>query len=75
MTGYNVSKSNVYSDNSYVTNDYWAVDSLTTGDAQFTVLNSDIAYFRFTCANPSDNSALTDTSAIVINIKRNGEWL
>lgn len=75
MTGYDSNKANVHTDNTYVSNSYWTVDSLTDNNAQFTVLDNNIAYFRFTCGNPLGYSETVDTSKIVINIKRNGEWL
>ena len=80
MTGYNSSKANVYTNNTYESNDYWTVDTLTSTTSQLTVLNSSIAYFRFVCGNSSthnklDTSKVVDPSNIVINIKRNGEWL
>jgi len=75
MTGYDISKTNVHTDNTYVNNDYWTVDSLTDNNAQFTVLSSEIEYFRFTCGNPLGYTETVDTSKIVINIKRNGKWL
>lgn len=75
MTGYDSSKSNVYTDANYVTNTYWSVDSLTDTYALLTVLSDSIAYFRFTCMNPDSYDYAVDTSNIVINIKRNGEWL
>jgi hypothetical protein len=83
MTGYNSGKTNVYTDSSRTSNNYWTFDTITSTEAQITVLDSNIAYFRFGCADPTFyNTALTansnpvvDTSAIVINIKRNGEWL
>lgn len=76
MTGYNSSKTNVFTDRAYTTNSNWRVDELTDSKAQLTVLNSNIAYFRFTCGNSKyGKEEMVDTSAIVINIKRNGQWL
>lgn len=75
MTGYNADKANVYTDNSYVSNDYWTVDLLTDEEAQFTVLDDSIAYFRFVCCHPGNASIEADTSKIIINIKRDGAWL
>lgn len=83
MTGYNSGKTNVYTDSSRTSNNYWTVNTMTSTEAQITVLDSNIAYFRFACADPtfynaaitSNSSPVVDTSAIVINIKRNGEWL
>lgn len=76
MTGYNSSKANVYTDTSYATNAYWSVDSITDSHAQLTVLDSNIAYFRFACGSSLQAYLATvDPSKIVINIKRNGEWL
>lgn len=82
MTGYDANKSNVYTGDVRTSNDYWSVDTLTSTEAQFTVLDSNIAYFRFCCADSkyydivmTADSDLVDTNNIVINIKRNGEWL
>ena len=75
MTGYNADKANVYTDNSYDTNEYWTVDLLTDEEAQFTVLDDNIAYFRFVCCYPDNASIAVDTSKIIINIKRDGAWL
>ena len=74
-SGYDINKTNVHTDNTYVSNDYWTVDSLTDNNAQLTVLSSEIEYFRFTCGNPLGYRETVDTSKIVINIKRNGKWL
>ena len=76
MTGYNSSKANVYTDQTYATNAYWTVDSITENHAQLTILDSNIAYLRFVCGSSSQPwKSKIDTSKIVINIKRNGEWL
>lgn len=75
MTGYNTEKANVYTNNSYVSNKYWTVDLLTDEEAQLTVLDDSIAYFRFVCCHPESTSIEADTSKIIINIKRDGAWL
>lgn len=54
---------------------YFTLDYDTGTEAQLTITNSNVAYLRFTCSNPKGVNNLVDVSAIVINIKRNGEWL
>ena len=82
MSGYNTGKTNVHTTTVNTSNDYWTVDTLTATEAQFTVLDSSIAYFRVACADSkyyqttmTESMTKVDTSSIVINIKRNGEWL
>lgn len=53
MTGYDSSKTNVYTENARTSNDYWTFDTLTSTSTQLTVLNDSIAYFRFVCGDSS----------------------
>lgn len=41
----------------------------STGDNEFTIVNSSVKYVRFTIGD------FTDENAVTINIQRNGEWL
>lgn len=50
------------------TNNYFVFSDTTDTSATVTIKSSSVAYMRFTLGN------ITDTSKVVINIKRNGEW-
>lgn len=50
-------------------NDYFVFSDTTDTSATVTIKSSSVAYMRFTLGE------ITDTSKVVINIKRNGEWL
>ena len=49
-------------------NDYFVFSDTTDTSATVTIKSSSVAYMRFTLGE------ITDTSKVVINIKRNGEW-
>lgn len=51
------------------TNNYFVFSDVTNTSATVTIKYSGVAYMRFTLGN------ITNTSKVVINIKRNGEWL
>ena len=84
LSSYNSSKANLYTGRASATesNSYWSIDNLTSTYAQITILSADVKYFRMSIANSANyGKTLTselptiDLSTVVINIKRNGEWL
>lgn len=75
MACYNSSKTKLFAGQSDASNTYFTRDSYTNKNAQLTIISDDVAYLRFTCSHSSASNIMVDTNAIVINIKRNSEWL
>lgn len=66
---YNASKTGIYGGRLDSSDTYVSDTSFSDNGGQFTINNTNVGYIRICGVIPSD------PSAIVVNIKRNGEWL